>query len=417
MTTNRKATRIRERRAYRREAVLRYASATPDTVHHDPKGEVSGSFYVPIDPADVAPLQQVLRTITPFSSTFPNGDGLADLYNIATYRYQLAHHRTQPALLVDRNIMTRWLELASGQRAESAHRHAAAILAFAQCAEIIIEPNIALYEVAASNGDDAARSEIAPFRTIDNVRPQSLVDVALNRTDKIPSAALRAAESLARRSQERLPPPGTFNQLREYQFVYPAVLKIALLESSSLDPETKVATLFDWFHQHYWWVGAAGAFALRYFAPRLSKPDWLKGIRSSDRSKALRRVRNVTWDVVNVSNWIHRAKRSTDSASGPLWLLGSLDRAVHEVAQHVIFREGEEVLREQLLRSRLSDWYGSTAGEKLSRLHEELLARARDEQRAANTSSEATVPIMTAQLEGELVGTSAPSRGTTRASD
>jgi hypothetical protein len=70
------------------------------------------SYWVPIDPADLRTLATSLRNRDVFTPTFSAPD--VDLYDPAVYRDQAARFDTSTALLVDRNILTRWINVVRG---------------------------------------------------------------------------------------------------------------------------------------------------------------------------------------------------------------------------------------------------------------------------------------------------------------
>ncbi len=107
--------------------------------------------------------------------------GQPDVYDPLTYIQQRLTSGTETILLADRNIFTRWLALMNGAAAGPEHRIVAAVTAFAQRGDIIIEPSLALYEAAATAGRDAANKELRQFRIADNLEPVYWADVALSR--------------------------------------------------------------------------------------------------------------------------------------------------------------------------------------------------------------------------------------------
>jgi hypothetical protein len=149
-----------------------------------PVGDSEGfSYWVPIDPGDLRAPAETLRSADVFTPTFcaPN----IDRYDPAVYRDQSARFETSTALLVDRNVFTRWIDAVRGAQLKPDHQLAAAVLAFAQCAEIDIEPNISLYELAFTQGQAAAMDELLAFRLADHIHLGRWAEVALSRADKI----------------------------------------------------------------------------------------------------------------------------------------------------------------------------------------------------------------------------------------
>lgn len=70
-------------------------------------------------------------------------------------------------MLPDRNIVSRLAKATTGSEADYQQRRAAAVLAFAQCLDIQIEPSIAYHELGPAQGNAAAYEELARFRLAD----------------------------------------------------------------------------------------------------------------------------------------------------------------------------------------------------------------------------------------------------------
>src|SRR6185437_1397964 len=67
------------------------------------------SYWVPIDPVDLRTLAESLRSRDVFTPTFVAPE--VDRYDPVVYRDQAARFETSTALLVDRNIVSRWIDM------------------------------------------------------------------------------------------------------------------------------------------------------------------------------------------------------------------------------------------------------------------------------------------------------------------
>ena len=94
--------------------------------------------------------------------------GSEALYDPVTYLADEAMHGSTTAALLDRNIVSRILALDSASGMTKHHHLSAAVLVFLQCAGILVEPNIALYEYAHTHGAESALADLAKFRRLDN---------------------------------------------------------------------------------------------------------------------------------------------------------------------------------------------------------------------------------------------------------
>jgi hypothetical protein len=180
------------------------------------------SYYVPIDPNDLLLIAESLRNRDVFNPTFLAPE--VDRYDPMVYRHQSARFSTSTALLVDRNVVSRLADVVRGAPPTPEHRLAAGVLAFAQCADIDIEPNIALYELARAQGQSAVIEELMVLRTADHVHPGYWGEIALGRED-----ALGEYPSEVRMREADLAVDFTI-WLRRWRRNYVLALKIAELE-------------------------------------------------------------------------------------------------------------------------------------------------------------------------------------------
>ena len=100
------------------------------------------------------------------------------LYAVDSFIHHAWVDELETILLPDRNVVSRLAQVAKGEPLAGADRAqkqmAAAIMAFAQCLDIKIEPSLAFHELAPNQGNNAAHDELAWFRVADNGKPQDL---------------------------------------------------------------------------------------------------------------------------------------------------------------------------------------------------------------------------------------------------
>lgn len=103
-----------------------------------------------------------------------------------------------------------------------------AIMAFAQSANLLVEPNLALYEAAVAGGSEAANNELRQFRLADNQDTKYWVDLAIGRIEKL-SIPKRELPALPNNSEEN-----DFEmRLRRWLRNYIILLKLAVPSESS----------------------------------------------------------------------------------------------------------------------------------------------------------------------------------------
>jgi len=278
-------------------------------------------YYSPLPVEDVIALQNLLRKSSCFVPSFVG----TDAYSVETYIYQYAMSRTETMFLFDRNLYSQVVALAKGARATENSRCAAAAMAFASCANTQIEPNLALYEGAASGARRAWKRDLEIFHKADEIHPMNWASLALGHVDRfdrrIPGKRL---QSEAARSFD---PKG---RLRFYDFIYPIALKTALISMAGGRSERKMLELLDWVYQC--WHFSAPALLLATQALSHDPPkDIFKNIRLKDRKKALRGVENAAWDLVYITAWFERIK--TQAKENELTVLCSRDKVLLKVAE------------------------------------------------------------------------------------
>lgn len=146
-------------------------------------------------PADfpLADLQQIASMLEQADAFVP-GYIPPDLgmYHVMSHFYGSMVDKVSLVLLPDRNIVSRLAKATTGCQADDQQRLAAAILAFAQCLNIQIEPSIAYHELGPAQGNAAAYEELARFRLADKSHPRAWIDLALRRSGSIPPWAIRS---------------------------------------------------------------------------------------------------------------------------------------------------------------------------------------------------------------------------------
>jgi len=332
------------------------------------------SYWVPVDPLDLRALAETLRNADVFTPTFCAPE--IDRYDPAVYRDQSTRFETSTALLVDRNVLTRWIDVVRGAQPKHDHRLAAAVLAFAQCAEIDIEPNIALYELAFTQGQAAAMDELLAFRLADHVHPGYWAELALSRADEIgelPNAVPMRESDVA---------IDFTIKLRRWRRNYILALKIAELELQGGSSVDRILRLLSWMYKDFLLGGPALALAAHYLAPNSMRKRLLKGLKSPDRERALAGVRNAAWDLTLISEWaINVGRQVTDSR---LVLLTSFDHGLHRLARSVVDIDGTSVDVEQRLRTDLVNLWGHNAGTRLADAVSEVYGSLEDPDRQVN---------------------------------
>jgi hypothetical protein len=269
----------------------------------------------------VAALEDLLRESNCFVPSFVG----ADAYSVETYINQYARKETETTLLFDRNLYSQVVTLAKGSRVTEKSRYAAAIMAFASCANVQIEPNLALYEGSASGARRAWKRDLEIFHRADNIHPVNWTALALGLAERfdrrIPGKRLQSS---------RIQSFDPTMRLRFYGRVYPTVLKMAMISRVGGRSDKKMIELLDWMY--YCWRFSAPATLLAIQAFSHNPPKGLfKNIGSADRKSALAGVKNAAWDLVYITAWYEKIKAQTKA--NQLTVLCSRDRVLLKVAE------------------------------------------------------------------------------------
>jgi hypothetical protein len=223
--------------------------------------------------------------------------------------------------------VTRWLALLSGRSGLPEDRIAAAIMVFAQSANILVEPNLALYEATVAGGSETTRQELLQFRIADNLDINYWTDLAMGRTRE-----LSFADNELPTGSDECTEIDFEIRLERWSRNYILLLKVAELElSGGLDRTRQITELARWMYQDFIIGGPALLFAIHYLAPNSERSGLLKHLRSADRERALCGIRNASWDLTFLSDWIRRGGEQNEANT--LTLLCSLDRKLLHLAR------------------------------------------------------------------------------------
>ena len=335
--------------------------------------EYFASYQIPISVDDLERVESIVREHELICAFVP--DGSADPYRCVTWREQAAHHGTEVCALFDRNVLVDVLSLVRPALArrhdpcEERGRTGAALMAFLQCSNVVIDPGMALYE-----NPDRAKEELSLFRRADNVRATIYAELALGRLQHLPPETLPAAP-------EKLPEVNFHQHLKGRRNLLIGLLKVANLDLSTLAPAEKMKAFFRWSHSEFLFLTPVILFAGAYFTPRRKSP-LLKDLRSADRRKALSAVNNALWDMQVIVEWTRRVRRHQDG--NRYWILCSRDRALKAIAREILYDDDTPDAGMVGLRAYFNEhWDGPSANEIVT-LAEELDNDRMNPQRRAN---------------------------------
>ena len=282
---------------------------------------------------------------------------LVGLYHPDGYFYESYVERIKTVLLPDRNVASRFAQLAQGRAARSDEqlRIAAALLAFAQCLDVEIEPSVAFHELAHKTGNETAWEELGWFRAADGARPHALIEVALHQTDAL----------AGQHSPHEVPKLDLAKPIKRWRRNYIIALKVVELEQRQLRPVDRVLELFDWMRDDFMFGGPAALLASVYFAPNSPpKRRVFKDKNSLDREAAISGVRNAAWDLTHLSEFARLVNEAGREGS-IRYLFASFDQHLRAIAR-LLFEFGTDRSAPDALPNALSRWWSRSDAERIA---------------------------------------------------
>jgi hypothetical protein len=173
------------------------------------------------------------------------------LYNFADYLIFKEEYSGEVRVLLDRNFLTRIVDLARGKTVNSAdplYSLVSAAMSFFIYCDVIIDPAVALYEYGHHQGHSEATDDLSYFRIADHVHPQAFADIALGRSDIIEKYELDTAKGFCENTLESKE-DNYAKQISDWRLNYLFALKIAQLKKLSLLPEQKIEKFLIWMHE------------------------------------------------------------------------------------------------------------------------------------------------------------------------
>jgi hypothetical protein len=293
---------------------------------------MSGAVWLPIRPTQLASLERLLNEADIVVRGNYHDAGKLDL---SEYIANSALGGVEFRALFDRNLLSPLVRLAAGDSLSGnnesiqAGRQACACIAFCILADILVEPSMAMYEFASSNGNDAAQVEVRHFRVADNADPVAFLDIALGNADRLPASHIAEVASspgvVGQVSQE-----GNFEKaLWMWKPNYLYVLKTLDLIRSGLKPFDAAFELLRWQAEDAFYNAAASLYCLAAISHQPPRGGMLKSINSPNRAFLRRGARNATWDICLLQQF----GKFVTTPNSPSWSLWTSDIALREIAR------------------------------------------------------------------------------------
>lgn len=317
--------------------------------------QITGAVWIPIQHEDYAALRELLTSADPLvTGNYADGGS----FDLTEYLAAVKLGGVEFRALFDRNILSPLAELATGkllagsEESINTGRIACASVAFCIMADILVEPSMALYEYASTQGNSAAQTDFASFRVADNADPAVFIDIAMGRLDKIPEGHLARVRTDHSVSTQSSLETNFEKTLRMWRPNYLYVLKMAALRRSGLSPMKAALEFQRWQSEDSFYNAAASMYCLASISHQPPKGQMLKGIGSADPVTLKKGVRNAAWDICLIQQF----GKYVTTPDSPSWSLWTLDKAVREVARALFVKDGQS--EQDALRAFYSDCWG-----------------------------------------------------------
>ncbi len=338
--------------------------------------DLSIAVWLPLQPNELDFLQTALRTAGVLVPGNYAGD---DPYVLLDYLTAATVNDYEFRALFDRNLISPLVALAGGaevpesSQAQSNTRLAAGCACFCILARILIEPNISLYEYAASSGNAAAQSDARLFRVADNTDALAYLDIAMNRADRLPPDLIEHLRSLPDIADREMPEKDYERSLTMWKPNYLYALKTVALRRAGLSSMEVALELIRWQKEEAFFTAPGGMYCIAAIAHKPPKGGMLKGILSANIASLRSGLRNAAWDM----SLLQQFGRFARQPRGSLWSLWSTDMALREIAK-ALFVQDEESEQEKLIHFYERHW-GEKDGQRLLSAYNEASAAIRDE--------------------------------------
>lgn len=331
---------------------------------------------------DVNPLEDMLAAVDPFvKCPLPP----VDKYDLESYVYASTALKKELFALLDNNLITRVIELSSGGEIpeapdkKPAYLLSSAVMGFLVAADFVVDPTMAIYEKASSLGHEAALEQLFKFRVADHIQPQAWIDLALERTTRIPSYEISRATASVKENASGEGEDNFAKQLDSWKLNYYFVLKAASIWKEKRHDIEAALTFIDWMESESFFNSVAAIFTLIFFSPK-RYAKMVKGIESPSIQRLQYGLKNAAWDLAYIKYWAKQCKNTDENT---FWLLCSNDLALRNIASH-IFNNPD--LGESHLSSILQNYWGNNKGCQILRVYQDVWNRIASDEATRDTN-------------------------------
>ena len=320
-------------------------------------------------PIDVSDLNLIINMLKENKVIFSPSIIPENLFNMALYLHAF-ESKENVCILIDRNLVSRVIKLIDGEvinpelSESKIWRLAAAVMVFALCGNIMIEPNISLYEFCSKFSNDDALKNLRSFRIADNIHPQIYADIALGRSFHIPKKLIKEVDKKIGIVDISI--DNFSKELDIYNRQYLYVLKMVIIKRDSKLSETeKFITFMDWMLSEAAYNAIIINYAILFFSSRKSIRI-VKNINSANPDKFRDGIKNLTWDIT----YLDLFKKKFKNENSSVWILSSNDKLLMTTSR-MLFVADDGVFSIAKFNELLSANYCKDDASKLFNIFEE----------------------------------------------
>lgn len=261
-----------------------------------------------------------------------------DLFNPANYIYNEDFHGLQYKLILDRNIFSFIISASLKSKPKQIYRDAIALIVFCQMANIMIEPNMAVYEKINFNTSNAeeAVEELILFYRIDNTASDNLMSYAIGFSNEISPPHMNKWNSEEIKGQLT-----KHEWLKEWKSLYLIVLNLVYIADQEDSNQDKLKRFIAWMVKDFRLSLVSIVHAIFLFSS-IRKKNMVKFRRGDTVSNRQQQINNMTWDLFFMNNFFRKWVGKNEKEE---FLVATDDKLVKEVLEKAIFIQANEDIR------------------------------------------------------------------------
>ena len=263
--------------------------------------------------------------------------GVEEIYNPAGYLYNSDLNGVEYKIVLDRNIF-RFIVSANKKKNPSEKQRAAiSLVTFCQAANIIFEPNLAVYERLLPDRNNTRESvdELILFYKTDNARSDSLMSYSLSESNRIKlcSESRWNADEIEKELTK-------FQWLNEWKSLYLIVLKLVYYNFQNSSQTEKLTHFMEWLVKDFRLSLVSIVYAIFLFSSKRLK-NMVKFKNNGGKDVKLKQLYNMTWDLFFMNNFFRLLTRDESDVE---ILIASDDKIIKHVLRAAIDVQNEESL-------------------------------------------------------------------------